>query len=253
MDTTLRHLIRVLCIALLLAALFIGFSAYVQGTYRETLSSTYTYEITLETDAVLTNVTLFLPLPDDGGRSPVVLAAGRGDIVGLPETWSADLYGAGDATFVKFTADRIAPEYRAAPVPVGEEADPAAPAVLVPVRLVVEADAPGLIDTADPLGNAAVLRPKYNLTGVACNFPHDPAAPPVCYEYETSFFASYETVPDARVTIAVGLTGSNTWFVFGWSGNEFRDRAALTLSGESRGWHRAEGALAAGIGRYEIA
>ncbi len=252
MDTTLRHLIRILCIALLLAALFIGFSAYVQGTYRETLSSTYTYEITLETDVVLTNVTLFLPLPDDGGRSPVVLAVGRGDILGPPETWGIDLYGAGNATFMKITADRIAPEYRAAPVPVGEEVNATDSAVPVPVRLVVEADAADLIDTARPLGNAAVLRPKYNLTEIACDFPHDPAAPPVCYGYDTSFFASYETAPDARVTITVGLTGSNTWFVFGWSGNEFHDRAALLLSGESRGWHRAEGTLAAGIGRYEI-
>lgn len=252
MDTALRHLIRILCIALLLAALFVGFSAYVQGTYRETLSSTYTYEVTLETDAVLTNVTLFLPLPGDSGRSPVTLAVGRGDLAGLPGGWGLGLYGAGNATFMKITADRIAPEYRPPPVPAGEEADPAAVPVPVPVRLVVEAAADDRIDTARPLGNAAVLRPKYNLTEVACDFPHDAASPPVCYTYETAFFASYVTAPDARVTITVGLTGSNTWFVFGWSGNELRDRAVLTLTGPGDGWQRVRGAMTAGIGRYEI-
>ncbi|MDN7023980.1 hypothetical protein FGU65_03580 [Methanoculleus sp. FWC-SCC1] len=252
MDTALRHLVRILCIALLLAGLFIGFSAYVQSTYAETLSSTYTYEITLETDRVLTNVTLFLPLPENGGRSPVTLAVGRGDLAGLPRGWGIGLYGAGNATFMKITADRIAPEYRPPPVAVGEEGNPAASPVLVPIRLVAEADAGAVIDTAHPLGNSTLLRPKYSLTGVACDFPHDPASPPVCYTYETAFFASYRAAPDARVTITVGLTGSNTWFVFGWSGNELRDRAVLTLTGPSDGWQRVRGAMKTGIGRYEI-
>ncbi len=256
MDGTLRALILALGIALVLAGGFIGFFGYVGVMYDRTLTSTYTYGVAVETDAPLSNVTLFLPLPDNGGRSPVVADVGAGDIYGLPMSWQTGVYGTGKATLLKITAGRIEAAYRPAPVPAdqGENLTPAAGRlpVPVPIELIIEAEAERLIDTRFPVGNSTVLLPKFNLTEVRCDLPHDLQDPPACYDYETSFFADYEAAPDTTVTISVSLTGSNTWFIFGWSGNEFRDRAVLTLTGESHGWQSADGSMTAGIGLYEI-
>ncbi|WP_128695000.1 hypothetical protein [Methanoculleus taiwanensis] len=256
MDRALQNLILILGIALVLAGGFIGLFGYAGVMYERTLSSTYTYEVTVETDASLSNVTLFLPLPDNGGRSPVVTDLGRGDVYGLPNGWQTGVYGTGKATFLKITAGRIEPGYRPAPVPADPEEGPTPAAgvlpVPVPVRLIVEAEADELIDTRCPVGNSTVLLPKVNLTEGRCDFPHELQEPPACYDYETSFFAEYGAAPDTEVTVSVSLTGSNSWFVFGWSGNEFRDRAVLTLTGESRGWQPAEGSMTTGVGRYEI-
>jgi len=48
----------------------------------------------------------------------------------------------------------------------------------------------------------------------------------------------------------VGLTGETGWWVYGWSGNKYRDHVGVTLTGAQDGWCAASGNLVAGEGRY---
>ena len=58
-------------------------------------------------------------------------------------------------------------------------------------------------------------------------------------------------MPNAEVSIHVELTGENAWvWVYGWSGNEYRDGVSVTLTGAQDGWCTASGGLVAGEGRY---
>jgi hypothetical protein len=257
MDRTLKSIAWVLIAALIVGGAFISFFAYVQSSYERSLSSTYVYQITLETDEELTNATLFIPLPDGSGtQSPIVLLIGSGNLSGLPEGWTTEIYGTEKFTMLKITAETIAPQVRPLPIPISETGTPP-PAgevgsVPAPIRIIVQADAGGLIDTRDPVGNSSVLLPKYNLTPVPCSFPYPDENPPACYTYEGLLYAEYSAPPGAAVTITVGLTGTNEWFVFGWTGNEFRDQIVFTHSGESHGWQTVSGTLVTGVGRYEI-
>jgi hypothetical protein len=257
MDRTLRNLARVLLVALIVAASFIAFHAYVLATYDRTLSSTYTFEITLEVDAPITNVTLFIPLPEHYGmQSPVVRRLGSGDISGMPDGWVTGIYGTEKATMLKISVDRITPGERFLPLPTADSAVPEpvpeATPVILSTWISLQADADGLIDTRNPVGNASVIMPKYNLTAVLCSFPHENENPPVCYSYETVVYADYRAPDDTRLTLSVRLEGMNEWFVFGWSGNLFVDGFTFAHTGESHGWQAVNGTLMTGIGRYEI-
>jgi len=256
MDRSLRTLIRLFIIVLILATAFISFFAYVQGSYERTLSSTYTYQIGILSNAPLQNVTLFVPLPEEAGRtSPIVISAGAGRIYGMPDGWEVAFFGTEKVGMMRITADEILPQYRAPPRPANDtavSADAETAPVAVPILLVVEGESDRLIDTRHPVGNSSALLPKYNLSQVRCEFPAGGESSPVCYSYEGVIYADYDTAPGAEVTLSISLTGTNDWFVFGWSSNEFRDELSVALTGNGTGWQKASGTLVAGIGRYSI-
>jgi hypothetical protein len=256
MDRSLRTLTRIFIVVLILAAAFISFFAYVQGSYDQTLSSTYTYEISISIDAPLHNVTLFVPLPEETGRtSPIAISAGAGEIYGIPEGWEVAFFGTEKASMMRITADEILPQYRLPPRPANDTEVAAAAEtmpVAVPIRLLIEGTSDCLIDTRHPVGNSSVLLPKNNLTQVACEFPGGGELSPICYTYEGALYAGYDTSPGAEVSISVSLTGTNDWFVFGWSFNEFRDGMSVTLSGSGAGWQKTAGTLITGVGRYRV-
>jgi hypothetical protein len=100
-------------------------------------------------------------------------------------------------------------------------------------------------------GNVSMLSPKYNLARSVYRMPHpEDRTPPACYEYESRIYANYTASPDAEVTVRIELTGENSWWVYGWSGNKYMDRVGVTLTGAQDGWCAASGNLVAGEGRY---
>ena len=75
--------------------------------------------------------------------------------------------------------------------------------------------------------------------------------PPTCYEYESRIYANYMAPPDAEVPIRIELTGENACvWVYGWSGNEYRDWIGVPLTGAQDGWCAASGVFVAGEGMY---
>lgn len=284
MDRTLRMICAIVAVGLLLGSGLLGFFAYVDHSYKTSLTGTYDYQISIFTDSPLHDAIFLIPLPvDRDGTSEIVKKAGMWDIYGMPDEWACDLVGTDEYLMLKIQADEILPSYQPLAVPADDDDDDDNTAavdagdageIIVPVRISIRADVTppvahhlngavwdaseaagtgGVINTRDPLNESIVLKPKYGMKEVPCRFPvQQGAASPVCLEYRGSIFACYTTSPDAKVEISVRLCGSNDWFIFGWTGNEYLDAMSVVISGESCGWHDTDGRLDAGIGRYSI-
>jgi hypothetical protein len=71
-----------------------------------------------------------------------------------------------------------------------------------------------------------------------------------CYIYQSSIYADYSALPDARVTISSDITGKNTWKIFEPAENEYRASISVLMFGDHHGWIAAKGFLETGIGSY---
>src|SRR5512138_515434 len=104
MDRIITITIAVFLIILAAFVSITGYGFYVDTAYRNSFTGNYTYSYTLTTDGPLTNLTLFLPVPDDrSGNSPMVTYFGTGTTTGMPADWNATLFGTGKATLLKVT------------------------------------------------------------------------------------------------------------------------------------------------------
>jgi hypothetical protein len=119
------------------------------------------------------------------------------------------------------------------------------------VELSLSMVSPRLVDTRDPQENDAVFHPMQDIRQVDC-----PATPvgatnkSACYRYQSSMYADYSALPDARVTIRSDITGKNTWKIFEPAENEYRASISVLIFGDHHGWIAAKGFLETGIGSY---
>ena len=132
---------------------------------------------TITTDTVLSNVTLFLPVPADlNGNSPVVAQISGKHVSGVPGDWTVTLYDTGKATLLKVSAPTI-----------GQPAVNGS-AQTTAITLVVNASSHTLIDTRSPVENAAVFRPVQGIHTVACPASDTKTGGnPECFEYLTRY------------------------------------------------------------------
>jgi len=222
-----------------------------EGTYR----SEYRYEVTVRTDSVLHNVTLYVPLPVFEEKSKIGCEIIEKN-ASKPEDWNCDLIETEHGTMLKIHAEGMIPDRYTPHVPLPEE-ECGPDAIPCPVQthmvkwVSVRVHADHEINTKNPAGNEPMLSPKYNLTRSVYRMPHpEDRTPPACYEYESRIYANYTASPDAEVSIHAELTGANNWWVYGWSGNKYMDRVGVMLTGAQDGWCAASGNLVAGEGRY---
>ncbi|AEA46281.1 hypothetical protein [Archaeoglobus veneficus] len=231
--------------------LFLALTAYfVYQTYQlkeETFRSGYTYEIHIGTNKTLFNVTLFLPLP--AGEIADELSAGN---VYNPENWSFEIVDTEYGKMLKIRADEIhpryPPEFRPIPVEPGKESPKVENVPYHENMLKISAKSSREINTKDPIGNEPLLLPKYGLVEVEC-IPSCSNCDK-CYSYETVIYANYNATPSTTVEITIRLEGTNSWWAYGWSFNEYRDYIYVSLSGEHHCWISASGYIVAGDGIY---
>lgn len=221
--------------------------------YEESYRSEYHYGIRIQTDSVLHNVTLFVPLPVFEEKSKIgdEMMAGNAS---KRDDWDCRIVETEHGKMLEISAAEIAPEFRPLPVPLPPESiEPGEEETLasMPEGITVTVDADHDINTKNPIGNEPLLSPEYDLTRSTCELPYpERRGPPNCYEYESRIYADYTASPDAKFSIYIELEGRNSWWVYGWSGNEYRDNVNVTLVGEKHGWHVASGRLIEGEGRY---
>jgi len=252
MRTLTKLGIGILTVIVLLAC---AWTYHTHSVYEDTYRSEYRYEVTVRMDSTLHNVTLYVPLPIFEEESKVgceIIAKNASK----PEGWDCEIVETEHGKMLKICADELAPNFHAPPVPMPEEeCGPDAPPCPAQtsasewVSAVVQADRE--INTKNPAGNEPTLSPKYNLARSVYRMPYPKdRTPPTRYEYESRIYAKYTASPDAEVSIHVELTGENTWWVYGWSGNKYRDHVGVTLTGAQDGRCAASGVLVAGEGRY---
>lgn len=237
MDKIIKTTLGIFIILLAAFVAVTAYTSYVDSAYRNSLASQYSYSFTLSTNAVLTNVTLFVPVPEDTkGNSPVIENIGSGVMTGVPDEWKTALFGTGKSTLLKIWASQI-----------GEPSANGVPANTT-ITITTNADSPAMIDTQNPVENAAVFRPVQDLKSTGCT--GSDSGSPVCSSYDTSIYASYTADPSAGVTITSTVTGTNSWTVFKPESNWYNNRITATLTGSARGWNTAQGWIEAGEGTY---
>ncbi|MGD0533859.1 MAG: hypothetical protein ABR999_00250 [Methanoregula sp.] len=242
MDKIIKITLGLFILILVLFVAVVSYTLYIDTTYRNSLTGTYAYSCTITTDTVLSNVTLFLPVPADlNGNSPVVAQISGQHVAGVPGDWTITLYDTGKATLLKVSAPTI-----------GQPAVNGS-AQTTAITLVVNASSHTLIDTRSPVENAAVFRPVQGIHTVAC-----PASDtktegnPECFEYLTSTYANYTAAPSASVSISASLEATNSWTIFTPESNAYENRiTVLTMHGENHGWVTTLGWIESGIGAYD--
>jgi hypothetical protein len=241
MDKIIKVTVGAFVIILVGFISIILLNAYIDNEYTSSLSGTYAYETTITTDSLLSNVTLFIPVPEDrDGNSPIIANLSAGTVAGIPAGWTSTLFGTGKSTLVKITVPVITPP---------EGTTPEKP---FSVTFSVNTSQKDHIETMDPIGKGISFRPVY--------YPREETCPPVspastgkelCNSFETTIYADYLSSPNSSVKISSDLTGKNSWMVFGPHSNEYRAGITVTLSGENHGWTTAKGYLTTGIGMYD--
>lgn len=262
---------------LLVFGLAIG-GLYLLGQQRIAASteSTYEYEVAIATDDSIENATFYLPIPTTDGRSDLgehFVESVRYDrdtpaLEGYdpdhePVEFTYELVETEHGPMLAISTERIEVTrvyYRT--VENGtmgwheridpEAYDPDDPDLGVQddgrFRFSVTVAANDTVETADPFGSEPLLEPKSDLRESDCL--RGPSETQRCFEYESLVYASYESDEETTVSVATSLSGRNEWFAGGWSGNEYRERTAVEVTGPQTGWTVTTGDLEVGIGSY---
>ncbi|MFB6142609.1 MAG: hypothetical protein ABEJ30_04620 [Halorientalis sp.] len=260
---TLRVVVLVAVVAVV-GVLTVGAAVY--GFLQPEPSSVehvHEYEVAVEPNRTLTNVTLYLPVPVAGGESVVgeAVAAGSPGVVDRPGNWSYAVVDTEYGPMLRVTAPRIEPRTtvrpRPRPTPETPPATTAVPGTVTPAdgRVVVEpyrieASVPTKepVDTRDPVGRKPTLAPRSNARETACSTPVTEGA--VCRSFETRVFLAYDAPADATVGVYVRYEGRNEWFEGGWTGNAFTQRVAVERRGPGTGWVVVTATERTGVGAY---
>lgn len=246
-----------LTVAVVVAVLAGAVWLYSEHLYRTSYESSYTYELAVNANESLSNVTLYLPVPAGAGaEKPDLGAALVEEANATDRNFSYRVADTERGPMLAVAADRVAvaPRYyeyveadgRGERVEIpADEYDPANPGMRKDANagtlltVTVPADAP--VATADPWGVEPLFHPRSDRRPTACDSPAGDWLR--CYEYDSAVYASYEANDTARVDVVARLEGQNAWWVFGWNYDAYRDGLAVELRGPQDGWVNVTGTV----------
>ncbi|HMA05254.1 MAG TPA: hypothetical protein VKO45_04940 [Methanomicrobiales archaeon] len=237
MDRTLSVVLAALVVASVIFLAVISLTAYIGITYRDTLSSTYEFRVSITPDATLRNVTLYLPVPVRGsGPSAVLEGIGTGKLTGVPGGWNVSLIGTEKFTYLEVWTREISP------LPDARS-----------YELAIDERVTGPIDTKNAGSGDLVLAPAAAMRQAACTGTDGGTSPDLlCEQYESPVYADFTSPGNAHLRIFISLSGRNTWDVFGPSSNEYQDGLQVSFSEGAQGWRPGSGMLVTGIGDYGL-
>ncbi|MFO7967309.1 MAG: hypothetical protein R6U44_06900 [Archaeoglobaceae archaeon] len=252
----MRKLFRIV-IGLVVIVAVIGtlWMYHTNNLYEQSFTAEYRYQVDMDpgSGSGLNNVTLYVPLPSENGAGISL------EDINRPDDWEVSTVDTVHGEMLEISAERIETANRSnsSPLRPGEEPQTPGPQdrTLRLNRITETIISNKEINTANPHGNEPVLNPKYDLTRTECSFPHGGDQPLKCYQYRSAMFINYgsesngSNVSDAGLNVSVTFEGSNSWWIYGWNGNEYRDRIYFTVEGDE-GWFESEGQLIAGQGSY---
>lgn len=241
MDKVIKTATGLFIIIFILSVSMVSYTVFVENAYRESLTSAYVYTCTVSTDSILSNVTLFIPVPTGRtGSSPIIERFSVRGIEGIPPEWKTTLIGSKKGTYVEIKTPVLAPvQDRTTRTGSG-------------IELSLYAISPRVIDTRNPQENDAVFHPMQDIRQADCPATLVGATDnSACYTYQGSIYADYSAPSDARVTISSDITGKNTWKIFEPAENEYFASIRVLMFGDHHGWIAAKGFLGTGIGSYD--
>lgn len=239
MDKIMRITLWLFIVILAVFTGILSFNGYVENTYRNTITGTYTYSCTIATDAPLYNLTLFIPVPADRtGNSPMVSDFSSRMMSGVPAEWETTLFDTGKATMLKVTTRAVIP-------PEGTTASNP-----YSITFSSETVLHSPMETLDPVAKGVIFRPVQALNEIGCP-PGQAGNGTRCFSYTTSVYAEYGTAADTTMSISSAVNGKNSWKIFEPRSNEYQTAVSLSLKGENHGWAEMAGRLSSGTGIYD--
>lgn len=246
----------------LLALLVVTAGCAFPGVEPESRAGVYDYTFGLDAHGTLSNATIRVPLPAEGGESVlnVSVLAPNGTVDGAFE---ASVVDTEHGPMLELRAEEfdVQPRYfetveedgMGSRVEISEaEYDPENPdhstVEFRSVDVLVTVDAPYPVDTETPAGDEPLLPAASDRVATACRTPTTDGAS--CYDYDAPVYLEYGAADDARVDLIVAFEGRNEWFDGGWTGNGYRDTVSHAATGPQSGWVTAEGHLVVGNGNY---
>ncbi len=233
MDRIIRITLGLIIVLLAVFVTSISYTGFVEHAYRTSLSSTFQYNCTITTDAVLSNVTFFIPVPADPvGNSPIVAHYSSQEIKGHPADGDITLFDTGKATMAKITTAAIIPP---------EKTNASHPFT---IELSISTESDGVINTRSPVEEGVMFRPVRELKNVSC--PTESTwnrGDPMCFAYVIPVYADYQAPLNASVSITSSLRGRNNWKIFEPEFNEYQAGIGERLSGGNHGRADMKGTL----------
>ena len=136
---------------------------HAHGLYKKSYRSEYYYVITVQSNSILHDVALFVPIPlfEEESKIGDQIIAGKAS---KPDDWDCRIIETEHGKMLEINAEDIAPDFHPLPVPAppesiepGEEETPAS----MPEGISVTVDADHNITTKNPVGNEPLLSPAY--------------------------------------------------------------------------------------------
>jgi len=234
--------------------------------------SSYSYTTSVSTNATLADVTLLLPFPAgaDVGEDPVENLWLYDEDGNRITDWDAGVVETARGPMLRLHADRLVGEERyvlwtyadnGSVVDRREIGPDEIPADMTNRELVPDPTTYSIawqvtvdhdIETRYPIDNATFLAPVTNVTAVECAYAWSETDR--CASFQSAASATYDAPGPATVT--VGEVRFEAWNEWGfWLSNSFNTFEATTTpavyTDRRQGWTVVDGALHAGMGRYD--
>nr|WP_321353150.1 hypothetical protein [uncultured Methanoregula sp.] len=224
---------------LLSAIVLLGFLLFMSVSMMNYAYETnnYVYQIEIDPNTPLHNVTLMMPLPSGISRNIT-----NGDLIGSSHpyitNYSQSVVETENGTMIKITADSI------------EKPDGGFPQD--PVLLYQSFFTANPINYSYPLDHEPVLLPKFSPEPSGCTDKKFQRismrkTPSACLVYGSTMYAIFETAPSSRTIISVSFDGERMIHTSGPPKSDgYQDSASVTVSGNAVGWYNTTGTLLAG-------
>ncbi len=214
-------------VVVVIAAAVAGFFLYARHLKNESYSSGYQYQIDVDVgNNDVDEIILYVPYPTQDGQTPNenILETGY-----IPANWNISYIETEYGPMLSVSIANISSQQYAAFDIHSEET----------------------VNTKEPLGNDLMLYPKTDIQQEDCDFPYPESWEDrlKCYSYTGILYAEFDENYTDEIHISVELCGENTWWVFGWNGNEYTDRAYIEIT-DSQGWIETQGSMKVGMGNY---
>jgi hypothetical protein len=197
----------------------------------------YTYEVEINPETPLHNVTLMLPLPS-AISGDISFGDDMGNAFPYFRNLSQSVVETENGTMIKITADSVEkPGDRLRQEPAG-------------LYLDFFTETP--INYSYPLEQGTVLLPKFSPEPSVCKDKKFQRrltgnTPSTCLAYASTMFAVFETAPTSRTIITVSFDGTHMISSSISSKNHgYQDSISAGFSGNADGWYNASGSLLAG-------
>ena len=230
----------------------------------DSYTATYQYDVGIDTNATLENVTIRVPLPQVDSAS-AVNASGIAPNGTVGDGVNGAIVETAYGPMLELTTDRfavttryyrfvesngtgyreeISREQYDADDPDHQRVDHRS----ISVSVSVAAEYP--LETRAPVGTEPTLYDNDAVTRELreCRVPDEPAE--ACFGYDAPVSLAYNTTENASVRGFAAVSGSNEWFTGGWTGNSYTDRVRFDAAGPQQGWRNATGYTVTGRGNY---